>query len=92
MPHQHATQLRDRAQRLRQMSSALEHTPLLGLDRHAGIDTWRGPRADDCVNQLRSVQARIQRAADDLRRHAWTFERRADELDEVTARRPDAVW
>lgn len=80
-----ATQLRRRAQRLRNFAVEIEATSAMSLERHAGTDTWRGSRALQCVNLLRSDQARLHHDVDRLRSHAMLFDRQADELDRQAA-------
>ena len=83
MPFDPASQLRARARHLRDLAVRIERTPALRLDGWADVDTWRGPRADECRRLLHDAQHRYHAAADDLRRQAWQLERRADELDTV---------
>jgi hypothetical protein len=58
------------------------------LHLHAGVDTWRGPRADGCATDLRRAQQDVREAADELDVRASRFERQADELDAALIR-PD---
>jgi len=53
----------------------------MGLERHADDRTWRGPHPALCRALLCSNQHQLHSAADDLRWHAYGFERQADELD-----------
>jgi hypothetical protein len=78
-----ATQLRQRAQHLRRLADAVETSPVMRLDRHGDVDTWRGPRPDLCRATLARNQHQLHAAADDLREHAWRLDRQADELDAV---------
>ena len=81
----HAAEYRRRAAALRQLAARLDETPLLTLHRWAGDDTWSSPRVEACRAQLGIDQARIRAAADDLRGHAWRFERQAEALDAAAA-------
>jgi hypothetical protein len=78
-------QLRRRALRLRHFAVAIEATSAMSLERHADTDTWRGSRALLCVNVLRRDQARLHHEADRLRSQAMLFDRRAAELDRLSA-------
>lgn len=77
--------LRQRAHRLRRYAEQIEHTPAMSLERHATVDTWRGPRPEECLRLLHSAQHRIHEAADDLRLRAWLLDQHADELDAAAA-------
>jgi hypothetical protein len=81
------TQLRQRARTLRSLADAIESTPAMSLETHAGPDTWRTPRADLCRWILGTNQAQIHRAADDLRWNAHRLERRAAEIEAERAAR-----
>ena len=83
-PTQLAAHLRRRADHLRRFATSIESTPAMSLDRHADDDTWRGPRPQLCRTLLASGQRQLHAAADDLRAHAYRFEREADELDALT--------
>jgi hypothetical protein len=76
-----ADSYRRRAGALRRLAGRLDDTPLLSLHRWADDGTWTSPRVETCREQLASDQAGIRSAADDLRDHAWHFERRAEALD-----------
>lgn len=77
--------MRQRAVGLRRLARQLETTPAMRLDAHAGIDTWRGPRPDECRRLLHAAQQRVHAAAEALRSRAWAFDQRADEIDRVQA-------
>ncbi|MGH9132987.1 MAG: hypothetical protein ACRDZZ_03560 [Ilumatobacteraceae bacterium] len=81
-----ASLLRSRAQALRALAIELERTPAMELERFAGTDTWRSPRADACGNQLIADQMSVFHAADDLRWTAMRFEQRAIDLEREVAR------
>ncbi len=59
----------------------------MDLERHAGDDTWRGPRPALCQSVLASNQHQLHVAADDLRWYAHRFEQQAAELDAIDAAR-----
>jgi hypothetical protein len=78
-----ALQLRQRADHLRRLADDIEASPVMRLDRHGDADTWRGARPDLCRVTLAANQHQLHAAADDLRWHAYRFERQADELEAV---------
>ena len=78
-------QLRARARTLRALATRIECTPAMSLDRYAGDDTWRTPRADLARSILRANQAQLHHAVDDLRWAAYQLELRA--VDVETERR-----
>ncbi|HWM20474.1 MAG TPA: hypothetical protein VNO51_12360 [Ilumatobacteraceae bacterium] len=84
--NQHASTLRARATQLRALAVELERTPAMALERFAGTDTWRSPRADVCAHELIADQTRILHAADDLRWTALRLERCATDLECELAR------
>jgi hypothetical protein len=76
-----ANDLRRRARHLRRLADAIEASPVMRLDRHGDVDTWRGPRPDLCRATLARNQHQLHAAADDLREHAWRLDQQAEELD-----------
>lgn len=80
-----AMQLRRRSLRLRHFAVAIEATAAMSLERHAEADTWRGSHALLCVNLLRGNQVRLHHEVDRLRSQAMLFDRRAAELDRLSA-------
>ncbi len=78
-----ANQLRHRAEHLRHLADAIEASPVMRLDRHGDIDTWRGARPELCRATLARNQHQLHAAADDLREHAWRLDRQADELEAI---------
>jgi len=76
-----AHQLRQRARHLRQLADAIEAAPVMHLDQHGGVDTWRGHRPDLCRATLASNQQQLHAAADDLRWQAYRMEQQAEELE-----------
>jgi hypothetical protein len=89
---QDASTLRARARLLRMLAVELERTPAMSLERFAGDDTWRSPRAATCGHELVGGQTRLLHAADELRWTAMRFERCATDIECDLARRraPDA--
>ncbi|MGE5210861.1 MAG: hypothetical protein ACM3MM_06330, partial [Acidobacteriota bacterium] len=81
-----ANRLRQRAAHLRGLADAIEESPVMRLDRHGDVDTWRGRRPDLCRATLAANQRQLHEAADRLRWHASRFEQQAEVLD-VVARR-----
>jgi hypothetical protein len=84
-PTERAEHLRRRARGLRDLAAEIEALPIMDLDRHAGDDTWRGPRAELCRSTLAANQRQLARSVDDLRWHATQLEEQADHL-EIAAR------
>ena len=78
-----ATQLRQRAGHLRNLADAIETSPVMRLDRYGDVDTWRGARSELCRLTLARNQHQLHAAAEDLREHAWRFDREADELEAI---------
>ena len=83
---QNASTMRERAQLLRALAVELERTPAMALERFAGADTWRSPRADACFHELVADQTRMFHAADDLRWTAWRLEQSASDVEGELAR------
>jgi hypothetical protein len=77
-----AADLRRRAAELRRYAAHLDATPIAELLQWAGADTWTGPRADELRSEVGSDRRRLRAASDELVRCAWSFEQRADGLDE----------
>jgi hypothetical protein len=73
---------RRRADELRRYADQLDATPLDELLHWAGPDTWVSPLADELVLELRRDRARLDDAADDLRRYAHWLDVQAAALDE----------
>lgn len=80
--------LRTRARTLRRLAALVQQRVLLDLCRRAGDDTWRGPLADHCRDDLRSALRRLDAEGDELLRQAQVLERRAEELDMVASLDP----
>ena len=86
MSYEQAAVYRRRAAHLRSLAAQLGSTPSLSLHLHAGVDTWFGPRADACLDDLACAQRAVHHAVDDLRTQAVAFDRHADELAAAAAR------
>jgi hypothetical protein len=78
-----AEQLHRRARHLRDLAERIEASPVMRLDRHGDVDTWRGARPDLCRATLAANQHQLHAAADDLRWHAHRFEQQAEELEAI---------
>ena len=78
-----SNRLRQRAIHRRELAAAIEESPVMRLDRHGDVDTWRGRRPDLCRATLTANQQQLYAAADLLRWHAYRFEQQADALDAV---------
>jgi len=86
MSYDHAANARQRATHLRTLAAQMVHTPAMSLHVHAGVDTWHGPRADACIDQLRRAQQQVHRAADELDARALRLEREAEALEAAAFR------
>lgn len=86
MSHAQAAHYRRRAAHLRTLAQQLTHSPSMSLQSHSTVDTWQGPRAQECNDDLASAQRAVHLAIDDLGDQAWRFERTADELEAAAAR------
>ena len=82
-----ATQLRQRARRLRGLATAIEAAPVMNLDRHADDDTWRGRKPALCRAILAANQHQLHAAAEDLRWQAYLLEQQALEIEIIARRR-----
>lgn len=85
MSHHTAQTLRHRARRLRHLATRIERSPILSLHEHGNDETWRGSRPLNCVNALRTHQARLHGDADDLRWQAHILDQRAAEAEYLAA-------
>ena len=81
MSHAQAAHYRRRAAHLRTLAYQMQHTPSMTLQTHATVDTWHGPCAQECNQNLASAQRAVHLAIDDLGDRAWRFDRDADELE-----------
>ncbi|WP_040492248.1 hypothetical protein [Ilumatobacter nonamiensis] len=64
----------------------MRDSPSMSLHLHAGVDTWYGPRAEECTSELTRAQQAMHRAADELDDQACRYEAHADELVAVALR------
>jgi hypothetical protein len=77
--------LRARAAHLRQLSGRIAGLGLGGLALHSGDEVWRGPLAERWRDELQGARRRLDACVDELRQNAAVLDRRADELDLLTA-------
>lgn len=73
--------LRQRAITLRHFADDMQHAWALALGPPAGHDTWIGPTADACRDDLTDVYHRLLDAAADVVATAHWFERRAEAME-----------
>jgi hypothetical protein len=85
VPTAAADLLRRRAQTLRALASTVQHLRVLTLHLAAGPDTWIGPSAQRCADELRTTRGALLTCADELVSAARWLERQADELDAYAA-------
>ena len=64
----------ERAARLRRLAREIESLRLLDLHRRAGTDTWVGPAAQHCLDELLLQRRVILAAANSLRLAARRLE------------------
>jgi hypothetical protein len=79
-----AHELRERARTLRSLASEIERGPAMSLDRHAGPETWRTPRAELCRSVLRTGQRQLHQAAEELRWIAHRLESEAASCERLS--------
>ena len=91
MSHYQAAVYRRRANHLRGLAYQMTHTPAMTLQAHATVDTWHGPCADACTNDLATAQRAVHLAIDDLGDRAWRFDRTADDLEAAAIRADKAA-
>jgi hypothetical protein len=85
---QQATRLRARAEDLRRFASTLEHARMTNAHAVAGDDTWVGPTAQACADDLRRLARQLLLRCDELRTAARRLDRAADAIAaEVLAER-----
>ncbi|CAB4893032.1 unannotated protein [freshwater metagenome] len=76
--------LRGRAHQLRRTAGAIDDSGADGLYRRAGVDTWMGPTAARCLDELTTARRQLHEAAEALRRTARQLDQRADQADALT--------
>jgi hypothetical protein len=81
MPTSSAEQLRTRARALRQLAARVSVCTGLTLHQRAGDDTWIGPTASRCRDDLLTVRRELLTAHDELIAAARRLERQATELE-----------
>jgi hypothetical protein len=75
-----ATRLRARADDLRRFARTLETARMTTAHTVAGDDTWVGPTAQACANDLRRLARQLLVRCDELRAAARRLERAADAI------------
>jgi len=78
-------QLRNTAHHLRLLSRAINRSRALTVHALAGPDTWIGPTAQSCYDQLLTVRRQLLNGQQTLIDTAGQIERRADELEQRPA-------
>lgn len=86
MSHAQAAHFRRRAAHLRTLAHQMQHTPSMTLQSHSTVDTWHGPCAQRCNEELAIAQRAVHLAIDDLGDRAWRFDRTADDLEAAAIR------
>jgi hypothetical protein len=85
---QQATRLRARAEDLRRFARTLENVRMTNAYSAAGDDTWVGPTAQACADDLRRLARQLLLRCDELRTAARRLDRAADAIAaEVLAER-----
>ncbi len=84
-PHPYASVLRQRAGRLQELATAIEHALVMALDDGTLALHVSARRARLCEAMLARNLHQLHQAADDLRETAFRFRTRADEFDRATA-------
>ena len=72
-----AAELQQRALNLRHLAQRIEQLDATVLYRRAGTDTWIGPTAQRCVDELMTARTLLLQAADASRVTARRLELRA---------------
>ena len=72
-----AAELQQRAINLRHLAHRIEHLDATVLYRRAGTDTWIGPTAQRCIDELMTARTLLLQAADASRVTARRLELRA---------------
>ena len=75
-------QLRARARQVRSLSSAISTSRALTVYRLAGPETWVGPTAQACFDDLLTVRRKLQGQLQSLGEIARGLDRQADELEQ----------
>lgn len=78
MPTDTADHLRDRARSLRRLAASVRGCGAAHLWRRAGADTWVGPTAQACLDDLIAMRRRLATAGDELDARARRLETEAD--------------
>ena len=77
--------LRVRARALRQVARRIGASPALTVHRLAGPETWVGPTAQSCLDELLAMRRRLESNQHTLDDAARRLDRYADELQRLTA-------
>ena len=72
-----AAELQQRALNLRRLAHSIEQLDATVLYRRAGTDTWIGPTAQRCINELITARTLLLQAADASRVAARQLELRS---------------
>ena len=81
MSHAQAAHYRRRAAHLRTLAHQMQTTPSMSLQTHSTVDTWHGPCAQRCNDELARAQRAVHAATDELAVRAWRVDRTADDLE-----------
>jgi len=76
-------QLRDSAHLLRSLSRSIASSRAITVHALAGPDTWIGPTAQSCYDQLLAVRRQLVTNQETLLDTANRIERRANELEQL---------
>ena len=76
-------QLRNTARQLRSLSRSIGRSRALTVHALAGPDTWIGPTAQSCYDQLLAVRRQLVTNQEALLDTASRIERRANELEQL---------
>lgn len=78
MPINDSSHLRDRARSLRRLAASVRDCGATQLWRRAGPDTWVGPVAQACHDDLLAIRRRLLTAGDELDAQARRLEADAE--------------
>lgn len=73
--------VRERARSLRRLAATIDTSGVGDLWRRAGTDTWNGPVARSCLDDLTAIRRRTAQVSDDLRTTARRLDAEADALE-----------
>jgi hypothetical protein len=72
--------LRDRARHLRTIANMIACSPAVSISRLAGPETWVGPTAQACFDELVALGGKLEAQRQLLCDTARSFDRQADDL------------